>query len=48
MDVVKAGRQFEKISPQLKKALMNLWNDKGVNTHALNRGNEFQLFDSAA
>uniref|UniRef100_A0A915C789 Uncharacterized protein n=1 Tax=Parascaris univalens TaxID=6257 RepID=A0A915C789_PARUN len=47
LDVIKAGNESEPFSPELIKALKSLWLDKGVNRDAYNRGNEFQLPESA-
>ena len=47
MDVVKAGKESEPLTPELAKALINLWNDRAINTDAVQRGNEFQLPESA-
>ncbi|CAB3398046.1 unnamed protein product [Caenorhabditis bovis] len=47
LDVVKAGKESEPFSPELAHALKVLWEDKGVSTDAVLRGNEFQLPESA-
>ncbi|CAJ0586065.1 unnamed protein product, partial [Mesorhabditis spiculigera] len=46
LDVLKAGQESEPFSPELAKALKALWSDKTVRD-ACNRGNEFQLTESA-
>ncbi|PAV76162.1 hypothetical protein WR25_06153 isoform C [Diploscapter pachys] len=47
LDVVKAGKESEPLTPEVAKALINLWNDRAINTDAVQRGNEFQLPESA-
>lgn len=47
-DVIKAGSESEPINSELAAALKRLWMDKGVSKLAYQRGNEFQLPESAA
>lgn len=47
LDVVKAGRESEPLTPELANAIKLLWEDRGVHIDAVNRGNEFQMPESA-
>lgn len=47
LDVVKRGEESEPFSPELAKALHNLWADTAVSKVAIVRGNEYQLTESA-
>ncbi|KAK6021961.1 g-protein alpha subunit [Ostertagia ostertagi] len=46
LDTIKAAQESEPFTQELTQALKNLWADPGV-TAAVNRGNEFQLVESA-
>ncbi|KAE9554521.1 hypothetical protein FO519_002277 [Halicephalobus sp. NKZ332] len=48
LDVVKRGEESEAPTPEITQALLRLWSDKAVSGAALNRGNEFQLAESAS
>lgn len=48
MDVIKAGTESEPLTPAVATALKNLWSDSGVRKDAYERGNEFQMPESAA
>ncbi|GMR31933.1 hypothetical protein PMAYCL1PPCAC_02128 [Pristionchus mayeri] len=47
LDVVKNGKESDKFSPALTKALKSLWADKTINHDAILRGTEYQLPESA-
>ncbi|GMR58892.1 hypothetical protein PMAYCL1PPCAC_29087 [Pristionchus mayeri] len=47
LDVVKNGKESDKFSPELTKALKSLWADKTIYHDAIIRGTEFQLPESA-
>lgn len=46
--MVKRGDDSEPFTPELTRALLELWNDKAVSQTAVARGNEYQLVESAA
>ncbi|KAK6753157.1 hypothetical protein RB195_012638 [Necator americanus] len=47
LDTIKAGQESEPFTPELTQALKNLWADPAVSVTAINRGNEYQLTESA-
>uniref|UniRef100_A0A0N4ZT08 Guanine nucleotide-binding protein alpha-3 subunit n=1 Tax=Parastrongyloides trichosuri TaxID=131310 RepID=A0A0N4ZT08_PARTI len=47
LDTIKRGEESEPLTTELSNAIERLWADKGVNTVAYNRGNEYQLPESA-
>ncbi|KAH7680277.1 G protein alpha subunit 3, partial [Aphelenchoides avenae] len=48
LDVVKRGEESEPIPQDVARALIKLWQDKSVHATAYNRGNEYQLPESAS
>ncbi|VDL63704.1 unnamed protein product [Nippostrongylus brasiliensis] len=46
LDTIKSGQESEPFTPELTQALKNLWADPSIKT-AINRGNEYQLTESA-
>ncbi|CAJ0591606.1 unnamed protein product [Cylicocyclus nassatus] len=47
LDTIKAGQESEPFTPELTQALKNLWADPAISVTAINRGNEYQLTESA-